>query len=72
MRAGTWSVMLSESGKHVFRARSVELSAGLTMTVEFVEATDGVDVASGIEGPDGFKDAGRVRAFVQAVRSSCG
>ena len=29
----------------------------------------GVDVASGIEGPDGFKDRERVRAFVRAVRS---
>lgn len=32
---------------------------------------DGVDVASGIEGPDGFKDPGRVRAFLRAARS-CG
>jgi phosphoribosylanthranilate isomerase len=32
---------------------------------------DGVDVAGGIEGADGFKDPGRVRAFVRAVRS-CG
>ena len=32
----------------------------------------GVDVASGIEGPDGFKDRERVRAFVRAVRSAAG
>jgi phosphoribosylanthranilate isomerase len=31
---------------------------------------DGVDVASGIEGRDGFKEPGRVRAFVQAVRAA--
>jgi phosphoribosylanthranilate isomerase len=31
---------------------------------------DGVDVASGIEGPDGFKDPARVRAFVRAVRGT--
>jgi phosphoribosylanthranilate isomerase len=30
----------------------------------------GVDVASGIEGPDGYKEAARVRAFVRAVRSA--
>jgi phosphoribosylanthranilate isomerase len=30
----------------------------------------GVDVASGIEGPDGFKDRERVRAFVRAARSA--
>jgi phosphoribosylanthranilate isomerase len=31
---------------------------------------DGVDVASGIEGPDGFKDPARVRAFVRAARGA--
>jgi phosphoribosylanthranilate isomerase len=31
---------------------------------------DGVDVASGIEGPDGFKDPVRVRAFVAAAREA--
>ena len=30
----------------------------------------GVDVASGIEGPDGFKDRERVRAFVRAAWSA--
>lgn len=33
-------------------------------------APDGVDVASGIEGADGFKDPARVEAFVAAARAA--
>ena len=59
------------------RARSLAaelfIAGGLTgenVAEAIRQATpDGVDVAGGIEGPDGFKDAGRVRAFVRAVRS---
>jgi phosphoribosylanthranilate isomerase len=35
-------------------------------------APDGVDVASGIEGEDGFKDEQRVRGFVGAARAAPG
>jgi phosphoribosylanthranilate isomerase len=52
----------------------VFIGGGLTAT-NVVQAIaearpSGVDVASGIEGPDGFKDRERVRAFVRAVRST--
>ena len=46
------------------------LHAGNVTQAIAAAAPDGVDVASGIEGPDGFKDPERVRAFVAAVRAS--
>lgn len=53
-----------------------ELFVGGGLTAENVARAiaearpSGVDVASGIEGPDGFKDRERVRAFVAAARSA--
>ena len=44
------------------------LHAGNVAQAIAAAAPDGVDVASGIEGEDGFKDAARVNAFVAAVR----
>src|SRR5438067_669660 len=61
------------------RARSVhrgELVVGGGLTAENVAQAivqarpSGVDVAGGIEGPDGFKDRGRVRAFAPAARGA--
>lgn len=46
------------------------LHAGNVAQAIAAAAPDGVDVASGIEGSDGFKDPERVRAFVAAVRAS--
>ena len=46
------------------------LHAGNVAQAIAASAPDGVDVASGIEGPDGFKDPERVRAFIAAVRAS--
>src|SRR5438445_13486484 len=61
------------------QARSLhsgELFVGGGLTAENVAQAivqarpSGVDVAGGIEGPDGFKDRGRVRAFVRAARGA--
>jgi phosphoribosylanthranilate isomerase len=44
------------------------LHAGNVAQAIAAAAPDGVDVASGIEGPDAFKDPQRLRAFVAAAR----
>ena len=46
------------------------LHAGNVAQAIAAAAPDGVDVASGVEGEDGFKDAARVEAFVAAVRGA--
>ena len=46
------------------------LSPGNVAEAIHAARPDGVDVASGIEGPDGFKDPSRVRAFVDAARAA--
>jgi phosphoribosylanthranilate isomerase len=55
-------------------AAEVFVSGGLTpenvAQAILAARPDGVDVASGIEGPDGFKDPGRVRDFVAAARAA--
>jgi len=66
-----WS--LARKARERFAAE-VFISGGLTSqnVAEAIRSgrPDGVDVASGIEGPDGYKDAGRVRDFVAAARAA--
>jgi phosphoribosylanthranilate isomerase len=65
-----WSVAKSARGA----AAEVFVAGGLTAgnVAEAIRAADphGVDVASGIEGADGFKDPERVHAFVRAARGA--
>jgi phosphoribosylanthranilate isomerase len=65
-----WSVARTVRGS----VPEVFVAGGLTAAnvAEAIREADpyGVDVASGIEGPDGFKDADRVRAFVRAARGA--
>jgi phosphoribosylanthranilate isomerase len=65
-----WSVARTVRGS----VPEVFIAGGLTAAnvAEAIREADpyGVDVASGIEGPDGFKDADRVRAFVRAARGA--
>jgi phosphoribosylanthranilate isomerase len=66
-----WS--LARDARRAFEGE-VFVAGGLTAenVGEAIRAArpSGVDVASGIEGRDGFKDAGRVRAFIEAARSA--
>jgi phosphoribosylanthranilate isomerase len=65
-----WSVARSVRGKvpEVFVAGG--LHAGNVAEAIRAAQPHGVDVASGIEGPDGFKDADRINAFVRAARGA--
>jgi phosphoribosylanthranilate isomerase len=65
-----WSVARTVRGKvpEVFVAGG--LHAGNVAEAIRAAEPHGVDVASGIEGSDGFKDAERVHAFVRAARGA--
>ena len=56
------------------QAAEIFIAGGLTaenVAQAIAEASpSGVDVAGGIEGPDGYKDPERVRAFVRAARGA--
>ena len=66
----TFAWSLAEQARPL--CRELFVAGGLTaenVAQAIAEARpDGVDVAGGIEGPDGFKDPDRVRAFVRAAK----
>jgi phosphoribosylanthranilate isomerase len=74
-RGVSFSWSLARKARAHFDAE-VFIAGGLTAenVGEAIRASrpDGVDVSSGIEGSDGFKDAQRVRAFVRAARAAAG
>jgi len=70
-RSFAWGLAAKLRADH---AGEVFIAGGLTpenVAQAIAEANpSGVDVASGIEGPDGYKDPARVRAFVRAARGT--
>ena len=70
-RSFAWGLAAKLRANH---AGEVFIAGGLTpenVAQAIAEANpSGVDVASGIEGPDGYKDPARVRSFVRAARGT--
>jgi len=70
-RSFAWGLAAKLRTNH---AGEVFIAGGLTpenVAQAIAEANpSGVDVASGIEGPDGYKDPARVRSFVRAARGT--